>query len=275
MAKKKDPAASAPEAAPKHATTGGEGAETEEIAADVAGEPQAPGAAESAEPEATPDEAEAAEAAGREARIAELEAEVAVLTDRFLRAKAETENLRRRAERERADAAKYAATSFARDMVVVADNLHRAINSIPAEERDENELLKTLIEGVEMTERELAATFERHEIRRIEALDQPFEPEFHQAMYEVEDASKPVGTVVHESASGYTIHDRLLRPAMVAVSKGGPRRETGDAAEPAKEPKADDAGDDKKSKAGEKACQETKRATDEDAGAGKRYDGNI
>ncbi len=176
-----------------------------------------------------PDAPEAAEAAGEEApaedRVAALEAEVAQLKDQLLRALAETENVRRRLEQQAEDRGRFAVSGFARDMLAVADNLRRALQAVPAEMREGDEVAKNLVVGVEMTERELAQALERHGIRAVESLGQPFDPNLHQAMMEVEDASQPTGTVVQEMQTGYVIHDRLLRPAMVAVSRGGPRRE--------------------------------------------------
>ena len=128
------------------------------------------------------------------------------------------ENYRRRADKEREDTAKYAITGFAREMLTVADNLRRALESQPA---DLPETLKPFVAGVELTERELNAIFERAGIAKVAPEGQPFNHDLHQAIFEVEDASKPVGTVVQVLQAGYTLKDRLLRPAMVGVSKGG------------------------------------------------------
>lgn len=170
-------------------------------------------------------EGEAGPKAGEEAAPAEAEAEkepsAEELKDRLLRALAETENVRRRAEREREEVAKYAITSFARDLLSVADNLSRALESIPENAREGDELLKTLAEGVELTERELLNLFERYEIRKIEPWGEKFDYNRHQAMFEVPDSGKPEGTVVQVVRAGYTIGERLLRPAMVGVAKGG------------------------------------------------------
>ncbi|MBF0334935.1 MAG: nucleotide exchange factor GrpE [Alphaproteobacteria bacterium] len=161
-------------------------------------------------------------------RVAQLEAEAAKLKDQLLRALAETENTRRRLEQQAEDRGRYAVAAFARDMLGVSDNLRRALTAVPAEEREANELIKGLAVGVEMTERELQAAFEKQNIRRIEALGEKFDPNLHQAMMEVEDPTKPSGTVVMVMAEGYTIHDRLLRAAMVAVSRGGPKGQPGE-----------------------------------------------
>jgi len=145
--------------------------------------------------------------------------EIAGLKDRLLRALAETENVRRRAEREREETAKFAVGNFAKEMVTVADNLRRALDSAPAEAREGNEALKALAEGVEMTERSLLTAFERFGLKRITPQGEKFDPNRHQAIAQVE-ADQPAGTVVDVMQSGYVIHDRLLRPAMVTVAKG-------------------------------------------------------
>lgn len=150
--------------------------------------------------------------------IEKLQAELAEAKDRALRAVAEVENYRRRADKEREDTAKYAITGFAREMLAVADNLRRALESQP-EGLPEN--LKAFVSGVELTERELLAIFERNGIVKLLPEGQPFNHDQHQAIFEVEDAGKPAGTVVQVLQPGYTLKDRLLRPAMVGVSKGG------------------------------------------------------
>ncbi|MGH7048709.1 MAG: nucleotide exchange factor GrpE [Stellaceae bacterium] len=165
--------------------------------------------------------AAAAEALPEE-RIALLEAELADHKDRLLRALAETENTRRRARREHEDAVKYAITGFAKDLLSAADNLRRALDSLPeAEVSDER--TRSLLAGVAATERELLSVFERHGIRRIDPLAEPFDHNFHQAIFEAERADQPAGTIVEVLQPGYVLHDRLLRPAMVGVAKGGPR----------------------------------------------------
>ncbi|MCH9051978.1 MAG: nucleotide exchange factor GrpE [Proteobacteria bacterium] len=152
---------------------------------------------------------------------AELEAQIADLTDRFARAVAELENYRRRAEREREDVAKYAISNFARDMLAVADNLGLALASISAEGRGEDKNLDTLAAGVELTERELMAAFERQGITKVDPMGERFNHDLHQAMFEIEDTDKPSGTIVEVMQAGYVLKDRLLRPAMVGVTKGG------------------------------------------------------
>src|SRR5215472_11123160 len=153
-------------------------------------------------------------------QIRRAEAEAADLKDRLLRALAETENVRRRAERERTDATKYGVTQLARDLLDVADNLRRAIESVPeAQVRDD--AIRNLLAGVAATERELLAAFEKHGIRRLDPKGERFDHNFHQAIFEAENTGKPAGTVVEVLQPGYVQHDRLLRPAMVGVAKGG------------------------------------------------------
>ncbi|WP_026597418.1 nucleotide exchange factor GrpE [Methylobacterium sp. 77] len=146
------------------------------------------------------------------------------LKDRVLRTLAEMENLRRRTEREVADARTYAVTNFARDMLNAADNIRRALESVPADAVASAEgPLKALIDGIELTERDLAKTLERHGVKLIEPQGQRFDPNRHQAMFEVPNAEVPNGTVVQVMQSGYVIGDRVLRPALVGVAKGGPK----------------------------------------------------
>jgi molecular chaperone GrpE len=161
--------------------------------------------------------------------VAALEAEKAELKDKLLRALADMENLRRRTEKDLADARVYGVTRFARDMLDVADNLRRAIESVPAEARESADgAFKALLEGVDLTERDLQKKMEAHGVRKQEPEGKKFDPNFHQAMFEVPDETKPNGTVLQVVQSGYVIGDRVLRPAMVGVSKGGPRIAPGD-----------------------------------------------
>jgi molecular chaperone GrpE len=162
---------------------------------------------------------EATEGETPEARIAALEAEVAEQKDRALRALAEAENTRRRAERDRADAQKYAVSGFARDLLGAADNLRRALDSLPATEAKDDKT-RSLLEGVAATERELLAAFERNGLKRIDPKGEKFDHNFHQAIFEAENTGQPAGTVVEVLQPGYVLHDRLLRPAMVGVAKG-------------------------------------------------------
>lgn len=160
-----------------------------------------------------------------------LKAENAELRDRFLRLAADMDNLRRRTERELKDAKTYAVTAFARDMLAVSDNLRRALEALPDEARAAADAgLSALVEGVEMTERGMLTTLERHGVRKIDAEGQKFDPHFHQAMFEVPNPNVPNNTVVQVVQAGYAIGDRVLRPAMVGVAKGGPKAEgNGDA----------------------------------------------
>jgi molecular chaperone GrpE len=171
--------------------------------------------------EGAPIESEAAEPAP-ETRIVELEAELAEQKDRLLRALAETENVRRRGQREREDAAKYAVAGFAKDLLSAADNLRRALDSLPdAEVKDDR--TRSLLAGVAATERELLSIFERYGIKRIDPKGERFDHNFHQAIFEAERPDQPSGIVVEVLQPGYVLHERLLRPAMVGVAKGGPK----------------------------------------------------
>lgn len=163
--------------------------------------------------------AAATAAASVQEQLARSEAELAETKDRLLRALAETENVRRRAERERADALKYGGASLARELLNVADNLRRALDSAPADQAAD-ERTRTLVQGVAATERELLAAFERNGIRRIDPAGERFDHNLHQAIFEVENTGQPPGTVVQVLQPGYVMHDRLLRPAMVGVAKG-------------------------------------------------------
>jgi molecular chaperone GrpE len=151
-----------------------------------------------------------------------LDRELAEAKDRLLRALADMDNMRKRTEREVADARVYGISNFARDILGVADNMHRAMAALDDELRAKaDEPTKVLLEGVELTERELMNVLEKHGVKRIEPLGQKFDPNRHQAMYEIEDASVAAGTVIQVMQAGYLIGDRMLRPALVAVAKGG------------------------------------------------------
>src|SRR3954470_3207971 len=148
--------------------------------------------------------------------------EVADSRDKMLRTLAEMENLRKRTSREVADARTYAITGFARDVLDIADNLQRALDAVPAETKEAADPgLKALIEGVELTERSLLNTLEKNGVRKFDPSGEKFDPNFQQAMFEVPDASVPSGTVVQVVQAGYMIGERVLRPALVGVSKGG------------------------------------------------------
>ncbi len=168
---------------------------------------------------------------GAEDALVRAEAQAAEFRDRYLRVAAELENFRRRAERERQDVAKFAITAFARDALTVLDNLRRGLETVTAEARRENPALEALAAGMELTEREMLTTLERHGIEKVDPRGEPFDHNFHQAMMEVEDASVAPGTVAQVLQAGYVLNGRLLRPAMVAVARGG-AKESG--AKPAK-----------------------------------------
>ena len=190
--------------------------------ADRPGEPERPegGGAAEAGPEAADE------------RIGELEAENAKLKDQLLRALAEMENLRRRTEKEIKDTRQYAISGFARDVLSVSDNLHRAIEAVGEDARDgADAVLEALISGVEMTEREMLKYLDKHGVKRIDPDGERFDPNFHQAMFEVPNPDVPAGTVVQVMQAGYVIGERMLRPAMVGVAKGGAKPEKPAAAE--------------------------------------------
>jgi len=155
--------------------------------------------------------------------IAALEAEAADLKDRLLRAHAEVENIRKRSEREKEETAKYAITRLAREIVNVGDNFQRAIDAVPPGAADQDSALKSFLEGVTMTERELLNVLERYGIRRVQPMNEIFNPHLHQAVMEIARSDVPTGTIVQVFQAGFMIEDRVLRPAMVAVAKGGPR----------------------------------------------------
>lgn len=172
-----------------------------------------------AAPEAAPDASVVDE-------VARLEAENAELKDRALRVLAEMENLRKRTEREVADSRAYAVTSFARDLLTVADNLQRALGSVP--EGEDNAALKALTDGVGLTHRELEQVLSKHGVGKIDPqAGERFDPNLHQAMFEVPDPNQPSGVVVQVMQPGFTLSGRLLRPALVGVSKGGPKADSG------------------------------------------------
>jgi molecular chaperone GrpE len=159
---------------------------------------------------------------GVAAEVAQLQAEKADLQDKLLRALAEAQNVRRRGQQDVERERKFGIERFAKDILSVADNLGRALSVLPNDANAIDPALRNVIVGVQATERELQSVLERHGVTRIESLGRPFNAEFHQAMMEVQDPTVPAGTVVQELAPGYLIAGRLLRAAMVAVSKGGP-----------------------------------------------------
>lgn len=158
-----------------------------------------------------------------DADLARLEAEKADLTERLVRLAADMDNLRKRSERDVSDARRYAVQRFAGDMLQVRDNLQRALEAVPEEAGSEG-ALGALVEGVEMTAREMDRQLEKHGVTRVGTPGERFDPNRHQAMFEVEDASVPAGTIVQVVQDGYMIGDRVLRAALVGVAKGGPRQ---------------------------------------------------
>ncbi len=177
--------------------------------------------------ELTPQAANENESRGSTAYVDEritLEAQVAELKDKYLRAYAEAENTRRRAERDLSDARAYSIAGFARDMLAVADNLGRALEAVDPAAREAAEgTMRALLDGVDLTGRELLKALEKHGVKKLEPTGQKFDPNFHQAMFEVPDQTVPAGTVVQVVQPGYGIGDRVLRPALVGVAKGGPK----------------------------------------------------
>lgn len=173
---------------------------------------------------AAPEPVSSETALATDERLAELEAEIARLKDERLRALAEAENVRRRAQRDRQEASQYAISAFARDLLTVADNLQRALTSIDAAGRAADPALDALASGIEMTERQLLGVLERYGVKPIEAEGTPFDPHIHEAMFEIANEAVEHGTVLQVLERGYLLHDRTLRPARVAIARGGPRR---------------------------------------------------
>jgi molecular chaperone GrpE len=188
--------------------------ENKEQAGDIAADKELDGVPEYLKEDASSDNAAA------DQKIAELEEALAAAKQDVLYAQAETQNVRRRMEKEAADARAYAATGFARDILSVSDNLTRALEAIPAELR-EDEKMKALVTGLEATGRELESVFAKNGITRIAAMGLPLDPNQHQAMVEIPSADAEPGTIVAEMQAGYMIRDRLLRPALVGVAKAG------------------------------------------------------
>jgi molecular chaperone GrpE len=195
---------------------------------------------DSARPTQAPDEADIsveqlkAMVAALQGDLEKSTAEISAKQDAYLRAAAETENVRRRLEKEKEEVARYAITKFAKDILSVGDNFQRAIAAVPKDVVQNDPALKSLLDGVVLAERDYRGVLERHGVRMIDPVGQPFNPHHHQAMMEQENAEVPAGTVLQVYQVGYLIEDRCLRPAMVVVSKGGPKN--GKTAEPAQQP---------------------------------------
>lgn len=181
-----------------------------------------------AQPQDTPcgNESVAAQPPECQPSVADLASELAAVKDRLLRALAEQENIRRQAQRDRDAAVRYAAAGFAGDLLSVIDNLERAIASVPEDKRAEP-VIAGLLTGVEATRRALLDTFARHGLKRLDPIGEPFDPHWHEAGFEAEDARHPPGTVTRVVQPGYMYHDRLLRPALVGVSKASAPPQTG------------------------------------------------
>ncbi len=195
----------------------GDNPQNEELSPTAATAASAPGA------DSAPAKSDAERDAERDAAAVQaLIAENASLKDKVLRTLAEMENLRRRTEKEVADAKAYGVSSFARDMLTFADNLRRALDNVPAEIRDSADAaLKAFVEGIELTERDFLSRLSRHGVRKLEPKGQKFDPNFHEALFEAHDESVPPGSVAHVVEEGFAIGDRVLRPAKVGVAKGG------------------------------------------------------
>lgn len=206
-----DPNAAAREAAKREAI-----ADAEQEAARLAGKAGEP------KPTTSTKESENAEG-GAEAPlgVAELEVQVKDLTDRLLRAHAEIQNLHRRLERDVAESQKYGITKFARDIVTMTDNFDRALSSVAPEATTDNPALSGLLDGVRMIEKEFQTVLGKHSVQRLDPANELFDPHKHQAVMEKDDPSVPAGTVIQVFQAGYEIDDRVLRPAMVVVAKGG------------------------------------------------------
>lgn len=189
------------------------------------------------------------------AEVETLQAQIADLTNRLLRAHADLDNLRKRAEREKQETARYAISNFAKDTVGLVDNFERAMQAVDAKAIENDTHLKALLEGVAMTEREFLNVLERHGVRRVTPKGQPFDPRLHQAVMERQDPNVANGTVVEVFQSGYTIEERRLRPAMVVVARGGGKAQ-------ATPPKADAAAADTGTGAGTESSETKAKAAE-------------
>jgi molecular chaperone GrpE len=186
---------------------------------------RAPGAAtDHSDQPATPETSANPAVAPNEDQMAALGREAADYKDKLLRSLAEMENLRKRTDRQVADARDYGIAAFARDILAVADNMERALGALDADLREKADVgTKALLDGVELTERELLKVLEKHGVKKFDPLGEKFDPNLHQAMYQVPDPSRPAGTVAQVVQPGYMIGDRMLRPALVGVAIGGPK----------------------------------------------------
>ena len=160
------------------------------------------------------------EKAGLQEKLEKLEAENTALNDRLMRALADVENMRRRSEKEKQEAARYGVAPLGRELFVVADNLRRALDSLPVDMGDKDDTVKNLVIGVEMTEKQLQEAFVKCGIEKVPGLGEKFDYKIHQAVSEMANTGQPAGTIIEELQGGYRLHERLLRPAMVIVAKG-------------------------------------------------------
>lgn len=210
-----EPHATATAASAATAATGGAQSAAQASAASSGANDNLSAAAEAGSATAAPDAALLA------AEVVKLEGQIKDLTDRLLRAHADIDNLRKRGEREREETARYAISKFAIDIVGMTDNFQRAITAVPADAAEADPALQTLIDGVTMTEAEFMRVLERHGVKRIDPKGDIFNPHFHQAMMEQQNPEVPAGTILQVFQPGYQIADRVIRPAMVVVARGG------------------------------------------------------
>ena len=195
-------------------------AEAEALAqhdAEMAEDPLAPSSID--EESETQAEPSAPDGPDTQAVIAGLQDEIDKMKDQAARALAEAENTRRRAQKDREDASKFAVTNFAKDLIDVSDNLRRALEAVPSDLLDTEPRLKNLVDGIAGTERAMLRAFEKHGIQKIEPLDEPFDPNFHEVMFEAPAPGKTAGTIMQVVEAGYTLNGRILRPARVGVVK--------------------------------------------------------
>jgi molecular chaperone GrpE len=197
----------------------------EEFTPSAADEAEARDTFSAEEPESTPELSEE-DSSVLQTRIIELEAEIASIKDKAMRALADAENTRKRAEREKVDASKFAITKFAKDLLEVADNMRRALDSIPEDRREETDLIKNIVIGIEAVDKTLLKTMENHGVKKLEPTEGKFDPNFHEAMFEAEIPGKNAGEIIQLVEPGYILNDRLLRPARVGVSKASTGGET-------------------------------------------------
>jgi molecular chaperone GrpE len=223
---------------------------------------------------ATPEQGEGEVSGWRAGELEALKEENADLKDRLLRAAAEMENLRRRTERDKSDTARFAVSNFARDTLTIADNIARAIAHVPEDAAKEDPALQSFLDGIKVTERELMNVMERHGIARLDPKGERFDPNKHQAMFEVDDKDVAEGTIVEVVQAGYVIADRILRPAMVGIAKGGEKqkRSEKEAPEPAHQAANDDSAEADAETKGKKRAEPKKGAKVQKKNVGGKVD---